>query len=80
MVIYNYLKKNGDATVGELVVQVGLSQPTVSYHLSEMKHSGLLRSEKRGKQVHYAANKGCPHFEQECILQGLKFPESKEVS
>ena len=75
MVIYNYLKKKGHATVGEIVGQVSLTQPTVSYHLKEMKHSGLLRSKKVGKEVHYALNVECPHIEQKCILEGLEFPE-----
>ena len=78
MVIYNYLTKVGDATVGELVKQVELSQPTVSYHLKEMKHSGLLTNKKIGKEVHYSINKKCPHQGNECILHGLEFPESRE--
>lgn len=80
MALYNFLQKVGDATVGELVGQVGLTQPTVSYHLKEMKISGLLKSEKIGKEVHYAINEMCPHFDQECILHGLKFPETKVIS
>lgn len=75
MVIYNYLKDKKDATVGEIVEQVNLTQPTVSYHLKEMKHSGLLRSKKIGKEVHYTLSPQCPHLEQDCILHGLEFPE-----
>lgn len=75
MVIYNYLTNNDSATVGEIVEQVGLTQPTVSYHLKEMKHSGLLNNKKIGKEVHYSVNHNCPHLGQVCILHGLEFPE-----
>jgi len=76
MVIYNYLKERSGATVGEIVEQVDLTQPTVSYHLKEMKHSGLLQSKKVGKEVHYSLNRSCPHLGQKCVLEGLKFPEA----
>jgi predicted transcriptional regulator len=75
MVIYNYLKKKRTATVGEIVDQVSLTQPTVSYHLKEMKHSGLLKSKKVGKEVHYSLSLECPHSEQRCVLEGLEFAE-----
>ena len=76
MVIYNFLNKSkSDATVGQLVEQVNLTQPTVSYHLKEMKHSGLLNSTKKGKEVYYSINRSCPHHNKECILQSLEFPE-----
>lgn len=75
MIIYNFLTKSGTAVVGEIVKKVGLTQPTISHHLSEMKHSGLLRSEKIGKEVHYTVNEMCPHHDQVCVLHGLEFPE-----
>jgi len=75
MIIYNHLSNNDSATVGEIVMQVGLTQPTVSYHLKEMKHSGLLHCKKIGKEVHYTVNKQCPHSGKTCILHGLEFPE-----
>ncbi len=76
MVIYNFLNKNkAEATVGEIVEQVSLTQPTVSYHLKEMKHSGLLISRKEGKEVYYSISRDCPHHNKECILHSLEFPE-----
>ena len=77
MVIYNFLNKNkSEATVGEIVEQVKLTQPTVSYHLKEMKHSGLLKCTKKGKEVYYTINRSCPHHNKECVLHGLEFPEA----
>uniref|UniRef100_A0A7C4XT33 ArsR family transcriptional regulator n=1 Tax=candidate division WWE3 bacterium TaxID=2053526 RepID=A0A7C4XT33_UNCKA len=76
MIIYNYLNfTKPEATVGDIVGKVNLTQPTVSYHLKEMKHAGLLKSKRVGKEVYYSVNHICPHHKQECILHNLKFPE-----
>jgi DNA-binding transcriptional ArsR family regulator len=37
-----------------------LRQPTVSYHLAEMKKEGLLASRKEGREVHYRVKMLCP--------------------
>jgi ArsR family transcriptional regulator len=42
-----------ERTVNQIVQAVGLGQPTVSEHLALMKRSGVLLSEKRGKEVYY---------------------------
>ena len=39
----------------DLVEPVGKSQPTVSHHLKVLAESGLVTSEKRGRNVWYAA-------------------------
>lgn len=76
MVIYNFLRKsNSEVTVGQIVDQVNLTQPTVSYHLKEMRHSGLLSSRKEGKEVYYFVNELCSYHNVECILHDLEFPE-----
>lgn len=80
MEIYNFLneEEGKEASVTEIVDIVGLTQPTISYHLQEMKHNGLLKSRKAGKEVFYSVNTICPHFHQECVLHSLKFPEVAE--
>ncbi len=40
-------------TVNQIAEAVGLGQPATSEHLALMKHSGLLLSEKQGKEVYY---------------------------
>lgn len=69
MKLYLYLKEgkegNKQATVTELVGFSGLTQPTVSYHLKEMEHNGLLISKKVGKEVYYQVGGGC----ETCILR-----------
>ena len=42
-----------ERTVNEISQAVGLGQPTTSEHLAIMRRSGVLTSEKRGKEVYY---------------------------
>ena len=42
--------------VGEIVEQVGLSQPTVSHHLAILRAAGLVNVERRGREVYYSLN------------------------
>jgi ArsR family transcriptional regulator len=51
-------------SVNDIVEQLDVAQPTVSHHLKVLKNAGLVRSERRGKQVFYTLNqerlaKGC---------------------
>lgn len=73
MKIYKFLKKNSGGTVSEVVDMIGLTQPTVSYHLKEMKEAGLLKSSKTGKEVHYFVNEGCPSEVRGCFLALAEF-------
>jgi len=68
MKIYNYLKESGENPVREVVKKMKLTQPTVSYHLKEMKKIGLLKSYKQGKEVYYSVNKSCPSGSVGCAL------------
>ena len=76
MQIYKFLRKEGKGTVSSIVKEVGLKQPTISYHLKGMKEAGLLRSEKTGKEVFYSVNEACPVYVRQCALAGVKFPEN----
>ncbi len=40
-------------TVNQIAEAVGLGQPATSEHLALMKRSGVLLSEKQGKEVYY---------------------------
>ncbi len=42
-----------ERTVNQITEAIGLGQPTVSEHLAIMKESGVLLSNKRGKEVYY---------------------------
>jgi ArsR family transcriptional regulator, arsenate/arsenite/antimonite-responsive transcriptional repressor len=42
--------------VGDIVDQMGVSQPTVSHHLSILREAGLVETQRDGKQVFYRLN------------------------
>ena len=46
-----------ERTVNQVTEAIGLGQPTTSEHLAVMKRSGVLTSEKRGKEVYYRPNR-----------------------
>ena len=81
MSIYLFLKENPNSSVGDIVQAFELTQPTISYHLNEMKDQGLLMSEKRGKEVIYSVSDYCNHHNRNCLLKSLNirnFSESTE--
>ncbi|MCJ7568017.1 MAG: metalloregulator ArsR/SmtB family transcription factor [Anaerolineales bacterium] len=43
-------------SVNDIVAKIHVAQPTVSHHLKILKTAGLVRSERRGKQVLYTLN------------------------
>ena len=43
-------------SVNDIVEKTNVAQPTVSHHLKILKIAGLVRSERRGKQVLYTLN------------------------
>ena len=51
-------------SVNDIVDRLDVSQPTVSHHLKVLKNAGLVKSDRRGKQVMYTIDqdrlaKGC---------------------
>jgi ArsR family transcriptional regulator, arsenate/arsenite/antimonite-responsive transcriptional repressor len=40
-----------EATVAELVAQVGLSQPLVSWHIGRLRAAGLVRTRRAGRET-----------------------------
>lgn len=43
-------------SVGDIVAELEVSQPTVSHHLQILKTAGLVSAEKRGKQTLYTSD------------------------
>jgi DNA-binding transcriptional ArsR family regulator len=41
----------GDASVSELIDQVGLSQPLVSWHLGRLRLAGLIETRRAGRET-----------------------------
>ncbi|MCZ6508493.1 MAG: metalloregulator ArsR/SmtB family transcription factor [Acidobacteria bacterium] len=48
--------ERGEHSVGEIVSNFGLAQPTISRHLSVLKEANLVLDERRGQQVIYSLN------------------------
>jgi DNA-binding transcriptional ArsR family regulator len=42
---------HGEATVSELILQVGLSQPLVSWHLGRLRFAGLVETRRAGRET-----------------------------
>lgn len=53
--IFERLCRNGEQTVRVLTEHAGVSQPAVSKHLGVLKHAGLVRDRRQGREAHYSA-------------------------
>jgi ArsR family transcriptional regulator len=49
----------GERCVCELAELVGSEMPTVSRHLAQLKHAGIVEDDKRGAQVFYTLKTPC---------------------
>jgi DNA-binding transcriptional ArsR family regulator len=56
--LFERLCREGEQTVTALTSQAGISQPAVSKHLGVLKHAGLVRDRRAGRQTHYSAQLG----------------------
>ena len=66
--IYEFIKNNKNVCVTHIIEQVNLKQPTVSYHLTEMQNSGLIKKIHKGNKVYLKINKICPHDDHKCLV------------
>lgn len=55
--ILQYLFKIDSCVCGDLVNEIGLAQPTISQHLKELKHLGLIKGSVEGTSVCYCIDK-----------------------
>ncbi len=54
--ILEYLSDQQGCICNDIVGEIGLAQPTVSQHLKELKHLGLIQGEISGKKICYCIN------------------------
>jgi len=54
--ILQHLFKIDSCVCGDLVNEIGLAQPTISQHLKELKHIGLIKGTVEGTSVCYCIN------------------------
>ena len=64
-------------SVNDIVEQLDVAQPTVSHHLKILKNAGLVRSERRGKQILYTLNQ--QRLAQGCCQVAEDFAPSQQV-
>lgn len=55
--ILQHLFKINACICGDLVNEIGLAQPTISQHLKELKHLGLIKGTIEGTSVCYCIHK-----------------------
>jgi DNA-binding transcriptional ArsR family regulator len=55
--ILQHLFKINACVCGDLVNEIGLAQPTISQHLKELKHLGLIKGNVEGTSVCYCIHK-----------------------
>ena len=55
--ILEHLFKINICICGDLVTEIGLAQPTISQHLKELKHLGLIKGNVEGTSVCYCIHK-----------------------
>ena len=54
--ILQQLIKTNACICGDLVEELGLAQPTISQHLKELKHAGIIQGTVEGASVCYCIN------------------------
>lgn len=57
--ILRILAKKGELSVNEIVSHFTVAQPSISHHLSILKEAGIVRFQRRGKEIYYSCNCGC---------------------
>jgi DNA-binding transcriptional ArsR family regulator len=53
--LFERLSRDGEQTVHLLTCHSGVSQPAVSKHLGVLRHAGLVRARREGRETHYSA-------------------------
>ena len=71
-----------EMTVNEIVKAIGLSQPTISRHLSILREAELAIDRREGQQVYYSLNKDvvktcCEGF-CDCLSIQIKIPRKSK--
>ena len=51
LAMLDHLRRRPSATVGELRAAIGVSQPTTSRHVSDLRRAGLITTRRRGQRV-----------------------------
>lgn len=72
------LLEEGELCVCDIVSALDIIQPKVSFHLSVLQESGLIKSSKQGKWIYYRID-DCDMFKRFLILSVLERISENEV-
>ena len=50
------LLSSGDMTAGAIAENFSMTKPSISHHLSVLRHAGLVTAERRGQEIVYSLN------------------------
>ena len=50
------LLHKGDLTAGEIAARFAFTKPTISHHLSVLKHANLVQDYRKGQHIYYSLN------------------------
>ena len=66
--ILQHLFKMNACVCGDLVEEIGLSQPTISQHLKELKNLGIIKGTTEGTSVCYCINNEVWHSKKQLLI------------
>jgi ArsR family transcriptional regulator len=67
--VASLVKADGPICICDFTAGLELSQPTISHHMSKLKESGLVESEKRGIWVYYRLKDKLPTCTRKLLSQ-----------
>lgn len=70
------LHRQEELCVCELVAALEQSQPTISRHLAQLRHCGLVTDERRGQWVYYRLHPSLPVWARAILEQGAAAEEA----
>ncbi|MBI4744050.1 MAG: winged helix-turn-helix transcriptional regulator [Actinobacteria bacterium] len=78
--ILKLLKNKGELSVKEIVEYFSMTQPTISHHLNVLKEAGLVRFDRKGKEICYCCDcmtvrECCKEFFEKLI----SYPDESEL-
>jgi predicted transcriptional regulator len=63
--IYSYLlKSHKDNNINDIVSFAHLRQPTVTFHINELEKAGLIKKQKKGREVIIKVERKCA----DCVM------------
>jgi ArsR family transcriptional regulator, arsenate/arsenite/antimonite-responsive transcriptional repressor len=75
-ILHELLQKKS-CQCGELVSTIGLAQPTISQHLKELKHAGLIKGSVDGPRICYCID--AENWSRQSALLGALFQQKPEL-